>query len=68
VLHAADARDSSVTGDELRIEGPGAPSMSLSQVLFKASGMDSLTFAVPRVTRGPMPMSKSVRAGGGGAK
>lgn len=63
ILRATGTRDSNVTGDELQIEGPGAPAMALSQMLVKASGMDSLTFANPQATYGA-PFTRPVHRGG----
>ena len=63
MLRASGARDSSVTGDELRIEGPGGPAMALSQLLVKASGMDSLALENPQVTHGA-PFTRPVHRGG----
>ncbi|HTM57041.1 MAG TPA: hypothetical protein VL123_01355 [Candidatus Udaeobacter sp.] len=61
IRHAASARDSTVTGDELRIAGPGSPASSLTQGVIRASGMDSIRVSSPVVIHGSVPVSRALR-------
>lgn len=50
-VKGSSGRDTVVTGDELRVIGPGASSMVLGGAQFKSTGISSLTLSHPTVVR-----------------
>jgi hypothetical protein len=57
-VKGSSSRDSTVTGDEVRITGPQSPTVLLSQTEIKTMGVDSLKVAIARIVSGAAATAK----------